>query len=270
VYHTFGTQVTIVEAMPNILPFMDSELASLLRKSLERRGIKILTNAKVKSVKQSSVEVEVGTEMSTYHADIILTAVGRKAETTALELDKIKLAHDKGRIKVNTYMQTNIQNIYAIGDCLGQIMLAHVASAQGELAAEHALGHKGSLNIATNPSCVYTNPEFAGVGITEEEAKAQKIAYAVGKFPMAANGKALIENNGEGMVKVIVGKEYNEILGVHILGPRATDLIAQSALAIGLEATAEDFVATIHAHPTIAEAIREAVMAVNKCAIHSI
>ena len=268
VYHTFGAELTIIEAMPNILPFMDGELATALKKSLEKRGIKILTGAKVKAVGKSYVEVESGGKTTNYEADIVLTAVGRRAETAALGLDVIKLAHDNGRITVDKYMRTNIPGVYAIGDCLGQIMLAHLASAQGELAAEHAMGHKGALNEATNPSCVYTNPEFAGVGITEEEAKAKKLDYVVGKFPMTANGKALIENGGEGIIKVIAGKEYGEILGVHILGPRATDIIAQSALAIGLEATTEDFIAAIHAHPTLAEAVREAVMAVNNSAIH--
>ena len=271
-YHTFGTQVTVVEAMPSILPFMDGELATMLRKSIEKRGIQVLTNAKVQAINKSgsiaSVEVEQNGKATAFEADVVLMAVGRKADTKSLELDKVKLVHDNGRITVNDHMQTNLPGVYAIGDCLGQVMLAHVASAQGETAAEHAMGHNAAYNGFSNPSCVYTSPEFAGVGLTEDQAKARKLDYTVGRFPMAANGKALIENGGEGIVKIIVGKEFREILGVHILGPRATDLISECALAIGMEATAEDIVATIHAHPTVAEAVREAVMAASNSAIH--
>ena len=159
-------------------------------------------------------------------------------------------------------------NIYAIGDCLGKVMLAHVASAQGEVAAENALGEAAVYDGKTNPSCVYTDPEFAGVGLTEEKAKEEGIAYQVGKFPLMANGKALIMNGGEGMIKFIIGKEYGEVLGVHILGPRATDLIGECALAIGMEATVDEIYATIHAHPTVTEAVREEALAATKRAIH--
>ena len=271
-YHAFGTKVTIVEALPKILPLMDGELAAALKKSMEKRGITIMTSVKVMSVKKSNncsvVEVESEGKPSTLEADVVLVAVGRRTDTESLNLDKAGISHDRGRIKVNEYMQTNKPGVYAIGDCLGQVMLAHVASAQGEIAAENAMGHKASYNGSSNPSCVYTTPEFAGVGVTEEQAKEQKLDYVTGKFPLAANGKALIMNGGEGMVKVLAGREYNEILGVHILGPRATDLIAESALAIGMEATMEDIVAAIHAHPTVGEAVREAVMAAGKSAIH--
>ena len=147
-------------------------------------------------------------------------------------------------------------------------MLAHIASAQGEIAAENAMGECVAYDGKTNPSCVYTNPEFAGVGMTEEQVKQAGIAYHVGKFPLMANGKALIMNGGEGMIKCIIGDTYQEILGVHILGPRATDLIGECALAIGLEATVEDIYATIHAHPTVTEAVREATLAATKRAIH--
>jgi dihydrolipoamide dehydrogenase len=271
-YHTFGTKVTIVEAMPNILPLMDGELAAMVRKNMEKRGIKILTSVKVMAVKKSNdcaaVEIDAGGKPDTLEADVVLVAVGRRTDTESLGLDKAGIAHDRGRITVNEHMRTNLPHVYAIGDCLGQVMLAHIASAQGEIAAENAMGHNAAYNGSSNPSCVYTNPEFAGVGITEEQAKERKLHYIAGKFPLMANGKALIMNGGEGLIKIIAGKEYNEILGVHILGPRATDLIAEGALAIGLEATMEDIMATIHAHPTVGEAVREAVMAADKRAIH--
>jgi len=163
--------------------------------------------------------------------------------------------------------ETNIPGIYAVGDCTGQIMLAHVASAQGEVAAENALGHISKFDSKTNPSCVYTKPEFASVGLTEEAAKTQGIDYVVGKFSLVANGRAMIMGE-DGMVKIIADKKYKEILGAHILGPRATDLIGEFALAISLEATVDEVIATIHAHPTISEAIKEAALSVEKRAIH--
>ena len=272
VYRSFGSEVTIVELAAEILPFMEQELAVQLRKNLEKRGIDIFTSAAVKAVKKAkqgaSVAVEIKGKLQDVGADLVLVATGRKAEISALDLDKAGIKHENGNVLANEQLQTNLPNVYAIGDCLGQVMLAHVASAQGEVAAEHAMGQNAVYRGGVIPSCVYTSPEFAGVGLTEEQAKAQKKDYIVGKFPMAANGKALIENGGEGMIKVILGKQYKEILGIHILGPRATDLIAECALAISMEATAEDVIQTIHAHPTVAEAVREAIMAAEKMAIH--
>ena len=243
-YSKFGTEVTVVEAAPKLLPMMDGELTAQLRKLMEAKGVKIMTDAKV------------------------LVAVGRRTDTEALHLDAAGIANDRGRITVNDKMETNVPNVYAIGDCLGKVMLAHVASAQGEVAAENALGENAVYNGATNPSCVYTDPEFAGVGLTEEKAKEMGIAYQVGKFPLMANGKSLIMNGGVGSIKFIIGTEYKEVLGVHILGPRATDLIGECALAIGMEATVEDIIAAIHAHPTVTEAVREAALAAEKRAIH--
>ena len=269
VYAAFGTKVTVVEAMPKLLPMMDGELTAMLRGTLEKRGITIMTGAKVLSVDGGSVQVEVNGKKETFKAEKVLVAVGRRTDTEGLNLDGVGIKHDRGRIAVNDRMETNIKGVYAFGDCLGQVMLAHVASAQGEIAAENALGHKAVYDGKTNPSCVYTMPEFAGVGLTEEAAKEKKVDYVVGKFPLAANGKSLIMNGGQGMVKVLAGKEYGEILGVHIFGPRATDLIAESALAIGMEATTDEIIATIHAHPTVAEAVRECALAVEKRAIHT-
>lgn len=271
-YSRFGAKVTVVEAMPKLLPMMDGELTAMLRKKMEASGVTILTEAKVQSVETApvgaKVQVEVGGKVESYEAEKVLVAVGRRTDTEALGLDKVGIAHDRGRITVNDKMETNVPNIYAIGDCLGKVMLAHVASAQGEVAAENALGETAVYDGKTNPSCVYTDPEFAGVGLTEEKAKEEGIAYQVGKFPLMANGKALIMNGGEGMIKFIIGKEYGEVLGVHILGPRATDLIGECALAIGMEATVDEIYATIHAHPTVTEAVREAALAATKRAIH--
>ena len=272
VYSAFGTKVTIVEALPKILPLMDTELSKMLKKSMQEKNIEILTGTKVLSVETTALGAKVNVEMDqgnkSFEAEKVLVAVGRRTYTESLDLAAAGIANDRGRITVNDKMQTNVEGIYAIGDCLGKVMLAHVASAQGEVAAENIMGANKKFNGATSPSCVYTDPEFAGVGLTEEQAKEQNKDYEVGRFPLAANGKALIANGGQGVVKVIKGKEYNEILGVHILGPRATDLIAEAALMIGMEATAEDVIETIHAHPTLTEAVREAVLASEGIAIH--
>ena len=271
-YNAFGTKVTIVEALPKILPLMDGELSKMLKKSMQEKNIEILTGTKVLSVETTALGAKVNVETEqgnkSFEAEKVLVAVGRRTYTESLDLAAAGIANDRGRITVNDKMQTNVEGIYAIGDCLGKVMLAHVASAQGEVAAENIMGANKQFNGATSPSCVYTDPEFAGVGLTEEQAKEQNKDYEVGRFPLAANGKALIANGGQGVVKVIKGKEYNEILGVHILGPRATDLIAEAAIMIGMEATAEDVIETIHAHPTLTEAVREAVLASEGIAIH--
>lgn len=271
-YSAFGTKVTVVEALPKLLPMMDGELTTMLWGIMAKRGVDIITEAKVSSVTGraggADVQVEVRGEKKTFQAEKVLVAVGRRTDTESLQLDKGDIRHDRGRIQVNEYMETSVAGVYAIGDCLGQIMLAHIASAQGEVAAENAMGHKGVFETKTNPSCVYTMPEFAGVGLTEESAKEKGIEYGVGSFPMFANGKALIANGGVGAVKILYGKKYNEVLGVHILGPRATDMIGEAALAIGLEATVEEIIQTIHAHPTVTEAVREAALAAQKRAIH--
>ncbi len=271
-YSKFGTEVTVVEAAPKLLPMMDGELTAQLRKLMEAKGVRIMTDAKVMSVETAPVGAKVNVELAgkteSFEAEKVLVAVGRRTDTAALNLDAVGIANDRGRITVNDRMETSVPGVYAIGDCLGKVMLAHVASAQGEVAAENALGEDAVYSGATNPSCVYTDPEFAGVGLTEEQAKEQGIEYQVGKFPLAANGKSLIMNGGTGNIKFIIGKEYKEVLGVHILGPRATDLIGECALAIGMEATVEDVIATIHAHPTVTEAVREAALASEKRAIH--
>lgn len=270
-YSGFGTKVTVIEALPKLLPLMDGELTSLLSMSMKNRGIDILTNAKVLSVEnlpsgvKATIETEAGEK--TFEAEKVLVAVGRRVATEELNLEAAGIAHDRGKILVDEFMKTTAEGVYAIGDCLGKVMLAHVASAQGETAAENIMGTPKRYDGRTNPSCVYTEPEFSGVGLTEEQAKEQNIEYEVGKFPLSSNGKALIMG-GEGIVKVIVGKEYKEILGVHILGPRATDLIGEGALAIGMEAAVEDLIETIHAHPTLTEAVREAVLASENIALH--
>lgn len=271
-FANFGVKVQVVEATSKILPLMDEKMSADLRGYLEKDGIEIFTDAKVLEVKKNGatndVIVELAGEKKVFSAEKVLVAVGRRTETEDLGLDKYGIANDRGRITVNEYMETSKEDVYAIGDCVGQIMLAHIASAMGEIAVENAMGERKVFDAKTNPSCVYTNVEFAGVGFSEGDLEKKGVSYNVGTFPLVGNGKALIENGGKGSIKVLTSKEYGEILGVHILGPRATDLIAEAALVIGLEMTADEVIETIHAHPTLAEATREAVMATEKRAIH--
>ncbi len=271
-YSTLGCKITIIEMLDEILPMMDGELTKSIRSKLSKKGVEINTGAKVMSFKDNGSNVDVTVQMSdgktkVFSGEKALISIGRRTNTQTIGLDKAGIVNDRGRITVNNKMETNVPGIYAIGDCVGQIMLAHIASTQGEVAAENALGHNNIFDSKTNPSCVYTKPEFASVGLTEEEAKAKGIDYVVGKFPLAANGRAMIMGE-DGMIKIIAGKEYKEILGAHILGPRATDLIHELALAIQMEATIDEVIATIHAHPTVAEAIKEAALSVDKRAIH--
>jgi dihydrolipoamide dehydrogenase len=271
VFSAFGTEITIIEMMEEILPLMDREIAQLTRKDLEAKGIAIHTGAKVLSVedrkKTAAVSVELDGETRIFDAEKVLVSVGRRANTADLNLDAAGVGTDRGRIVVDAAQRTSREGIFAIGDCSSAVLLAHVASDQGEIAAENALGHPAAYDDNVIPSCVYTDPELGSVGLTEEQAKAQGIGYKVGRFPLAANGKTLI-TGGHGLVKIIADEHYGEILGVHIIGPRATDLITEGALAIKLESTLDELIATIHAHPSIGEAVREAALAAQGRAIH--
>ena len=238
-------------------------------------GMEFHLECPVQSVEDSPVGAKVvckdksGNTVS-FEAEKVLVAIGRKANTAGLDLAAGKIDNDKGRILVNDKMETNVPGVYAIGDCVfGHAQLAHTASAMGEVASENICGLEAHYCEKTNPTCVYMEPEAASVGLTEEQCKAQGIAYKVGKFPMSANGKALILNGGEGLVKIIAGKKYGEILGMHIIGPRATDLIAEGALAIEGEMTLDEIIDTIHSHPTVTETMREAALNAEKRAIHT-
>jgi dihydrolipoamide dehydrogenase len=272
IYSALGCKVTIVEMLPAILPLIDAEVTKLLAATLQRQGVAIYTSAQVKTITDSGRTAQVrvkprdGQEIDLI-TEKVLVCVGRKVNTAGLNLSAAGIKADKGKIVVDDRMRTNVKGIYAIGDCTGGSMLAHVASVQGEIAAENALGHKHTFDLKTCPSCVYTNPEIAAVGLTEKQASEQGLEYTVGRFPLAANGKSLIMG-GLGLIKLIAGKQYGEILGVQIIGLRATDLIAECALAIRMEATLDEFAATIHAHPTVSEAVREAALAAEGRAIH--
>jgi dihydrolipoamide dehydrogenase len=270
--NALGCHITIVEALSRLAPTLDGEIAAQLAKSLDKQGITLLMNHRVVRVEDGDacarVVVEHDGQETTLEAPRLLCAVGRRPYIDGLGLEAAGIRFEGNRILVDERQETNIPGIYAIGDCVGQVMLAHTASAQGEVAAENAMGHSRTYRPGCVPSGVYAFPEAAGAGLTEEEAQAQHIAYHVGRFPLAANGRALITNGGEGMVKVLVGDELNALLGVHIIGPNAMEMIGEAAAAISLEATVEDLTETIHAHPTVTEAIREAALAAEHRAIH--
>ena len=274
-YAAFGTKITVVEAMDHMLPMLDGDLTKIGVEHMKKMGMEFHLECPVQAVESSSVGAKVicknkAGETVSFEAEKVLVAIGRKANTAMLDLDAGKLDNDRGRIKVNDKMETSVPGVYAIGDCvMGYAQLAHTASAMGEVAAENICGHEVHYDEFTNPTCVYIEPEAASVGLTEEQCKAKGIAYKVGKFPMSANGKALILNGGEGLVKLIAGAKYGEILGMHIIGPRATDLISEGALAIRLEATVDELISTIHSHPTVTETLREAALNVEKRAIHT-
>ena len=273
-YAAFGTKISVVEAMDHMLPMLDGDLTKIGVAHMKKMGMEFHLECPVQSVEPSPIGAKVvcrdksGKTVS-FEAEKVLVAIGRRANTESLHLDAGQIKNDRGRIIVNDKMETSVPGVYAIGDCVfGRAQLAHTASAMGEVAAENIMGIPAVYDEKTNPTCVYMEPEAASVGLTEEQCRAQGIDYKVGKFPMSANGKALILNGGEGLVKIIAGKEYGEILGMHIIGPRATDLICEGALAIGGEMTLDELIATIHSHPTVTETIREAALSAEKRAIH--
>lgn len=274
-YRAFGTKITVVEALDHMLPMLDGDLTKIGVAHMKKMGMEFNLECPVQSVEDSPVGAKVvcknkAGETVSFEAEKVLVAIGRRANTASLDLEAGKLENDRGRIIVNDKMETSVPGVYAIGDCVfGHAQLAHTASAMGEVAAENICGIEAHYDEKTNPTCVYIEPEAASVGLTEEKCKAQGIEYKVGKFPMSANGKALILNGGEGLVKIIAGKEYGEILGMHIIGPRATDLIAEGALAISEEMTLDEIINTIHSHPTVTETMREAALQAEKRAIHT-
>lgn len=268
-----GCRVTIVEALDRLAPNLDGEIAAQLLKALSAQGIGIYLQHKVTSVAdgetEATVTAEEGGREKTFTAEKVLCCVGRRPYTEGLAPEAGGLRTERGKLLVDEYLETAVPGVYAIGDCIGQVMLAHTASAQGEAAAENAMGaRRKNYRPEEVPSCVYSFPETAGVGFTEEQLKAAGKAYHAARFPLSANGRALIVSGGEGLVKVLVGDELDEVLGVHIIGPHATEMIGEAAIALRLEATAEEVIDTIHAHPTVTEAVREAFLAADGRAIH--
>ncbi|MBI3449160.1 MAG: dihydrolipoyl dehydrogenase [Acidobacteria bacterium] len=279
VFNRFGSRVTLVEMLPRILPIEDEECSAELEKALRKRKITILTGVTAEGfeVSASSVKMRATAPDGTstpLEAEILLVAVGRRPVTDGLNLEATKAVVEKGFIKVDPFMRSAEPGLYAIGDVVAMEggphpQLAHVASAEGVLAAEHIAGREAHpLNYGQIPSCTYCEPEVASVGISERKARERGFDVKVGKFPWTALGKAKILGASEGFVKIVSEAKYGEILGVHIVGPHATDLIAEAVVAMKAEATVDELVHTVHAHPTLAEGIHEAAEGVLGSYIH--
>ncbi len=264
-YHSFGTKVTIVEMLPQILPGEDEEIVSLLRRKWEKEGIKIYTESKVTGIYSKDAETR-KVKISTPKGELeilskkVLISVGRKAYTSGLNLKGIGIEQENDKIKVDEYLRTNLKGIYSAGDCIGGYLLAHVASMEAECAVENALGGNLKMDYTAVPRCIFTYPEIGGAGLTEKEALDKGFKIKTGRFPFIANGRALAEDETEGMVKIIADEKSDKILGCIIMGNRGTDLIAELALGIKMGTKLKDLIETIHAHPTLAEAVRESAL----------
>ncbi len=272
-YRTYGSEVTVIEMLPHILPNEDEEISTTLEKSLSKYGIQISTASTVKEINvqngKGKVKFSSPSGESEIEGEKILISIGVMGNSENLGLEKIGVAVEKGFIKVNDKMETNIKGIYAIGDITGPPLLAHVASAQGVHAVETIAGRElEPLSYEDMPRATYCHPQVASFGLTEAQAKERGFKVKVGKFPFLGNGKAIALDDYEGMVKLVVDQEFGEILGAHIIGPEASELLADIRMAKQLEYSAEDVARTVHAHPTLSEAIMEAALAVGEGAIH--
>ena len=273
VYGAYGVQVTVLEALPRVLPLEDEEASAQVARVFSRRGMTVRTGVKVRAVKPDaegvSVEVEAEGKTDKLRADQVLMAVGRAARTRGLGLEGLGVAMERGFVKVSPTMETSVQGIYAIGDMAGNQLLAHKAMAEGVVAAEAIAGRAPRpVGYGNVPSCTYCRPQVASIGLSEARARAGGREITVGRFPFTANGKAVALGETEGFLKVVGDKSTGEILGVHIVGPEATELIHEFAVGRTLEATLEELIHTIHAHPTLSEAALEATLAALGQAIH--
>lgn len=274
-FDTYGTEVTLVEMLPRIVPLEDKEISETLQRVFKKRGIKVLTETKVEALITSKQGIEVklsqNGEKQTISAQKVLLAIGRSPNSENLGLENLNIEVEKGFVKVSDEFRTNLENIYAAGDLIGPPLLAHVASAESIAAVEGMFGVSSGvyLNYDTIPSCTYCQPQVASVGLTEEKAREKGYEVKVGKFYYRANGKALAGGESEGLVKVVTEGKYGEILGVHIIGAEATELIAEPGLAKSIEATYQDLGKAVHSHPTLSEMIMEAAKAADGLAIHS-
>jgi dihydrolipoamide dehydrogenase len=273
IFQMFGAKVTVIEMMPHIMPGTDPEISTAMQKILNSHGIKIHTNAKLKKIQRNgpelSVNFEKGEAQETLNADAVLVAVGRKPRIDGLNLDRIGVRLDaKGAIAVNQFLETSVSGIYAVGDVAGGLMLAHKATAEGECAAVNIVEGPHEMSYAAVPSVMYTYPEMAAVGLTEAQAKEKYGEILVGRFPMAANGRAVLSGAQQGFVKVVAEMETEIIVGASFVCPEAGHLVGEATLAIQMEATLDEIAETIHAHPTLSEAFREAVLDAKGEAIH--
>jgi dihydrolipoamide dehydrogenase len=275
VWRRLGSQVTVVEFLDRILPGMDNEVCRQSQRILEKQGIVFKLGSKVTGVDSSGavlkakVEPAKGGAAETIEADVVLVAIGRVPYTEGLGLDEAGVKKDnRGRVIVDTHYATSVKGIYAIGDVIAGPMLAHKAEDEGMAVAEILAGQAGHVNYDVIPGVIYTFPEIASVGKTEEELKEAGVAYNAGKFPFTANGRAKANHQTDGFVKILADAKTDRVLGVHIVGSDAGNMIAEAAVAMEFGAAAEDIARTCHAHPTLPEAVKEAALAVAKRAIH--
>jgi dihydrolipoamide dehydrogenase len=268
VYARLGTEVTVVEAFDSIVPAMDADLRAGLFKSLQKQGLKFHLSTKVTEAKVSGSKVMVKAtdkdgKTLDWEVDYVLVCVGRKPFTAGLGLEDVGIkVDDKGRIPVDGNFRTTAEGVYAVGDVIDGPMLAHKASEEGVVCVELMKGHKPVLNYVAIPAVVYTWPEMASVGLTEDEVKAKGYTYRVAKFPFLANGRAISMNDTEGFTKIIIDEKTDRILGGHILGPNASEMIHEFTVALEMGATAEDLARITHAHPTLSESVKEAALGV--------
>ena len=272
-YNSMGTEVTVVEYQPNIVPVEDEEISKQLERSFKKAGINILTSAEVTSVDTSGAGVKATVKTAkgeqVIEADIVLSAVGIKSNIENIGLEEVGIITDRDKILVNEYYQTNIPGYYAIGDVTPGQALAHVASAEGILCVEKIAGmHVEPIDYGNIPGCTYCSPEIASVGMTEKQAKEKGYDIKVGKFPFSASGKAKASGNSDGFVKVIFDAKYGEWLGCHMIGAGVTDMIAEAVVARKLETTGHEILKAVHPHPTMSEAVMEAVAAAYDEVIH--
>ncbi len=272
IFNSFGCKITVVEMAPFILPPMDREISRRLTPMLKKQGINIYTGTVVKEIRRQDqlIVTLAGKKSEQLAVDMVLLATGRSPNLNGVSLDRLGVHHDGRRIMVNEHMETNLPGIYAVGDVTGGTMLAHVAAAEGMVAADNCMGQPREFDFRAVPACIFTYPEVAAVGMTEQEAKKEYGNITVSKFSFSANGKALTLGEGMGITKMVVHSETGQILGVHILGPQATELIAEAALAINARLTAQEVADTIHAHPTLAETLVEAAHGVEGKPIHAL
>lgn len=272
-YHTIGTQVTLVEFMPNVVPVEDEEVSKQLERSFKKSGMKVMTSSTVESVDTSgdlckvTVKTKKGEEI--IEAEIVLSAVGISTNLEGLGLEETGVAVDKGKVVVDEFYKTSVDGVYAIGDIVNGPALAHVASHEGILCVEKIAGkHVEPMNYGNIPGCTYTQPEIASVGMTEKAAREAGYDIKVGKFPYSASGKASAAGSKEGFVKVIFDAKYGEWLGAHMIGDNVTEMIAEVVVARKLETTGEEIIKAVHPHPTMSEAVMEAVAAAYDEVIH--
>ncbi len=275
VWSRLGAEVEVVEFLDHITPGMDKEISSEFMKILKKQGIKFNMQNKVETIKKNKSGVVVSTvdkegNKNNFESDVVLISVGRKANSEGLNLETIGVElDDRKRIKTDKSFKTNLENIYAIGDVISGPMLAHKAEDEGIAVAENIAGQSGHVNYDTIPGVVYTTPEVAAIGKTEEQLKDSKMKYKVGKFSFMANSRAKAIDDAEGFVKILADEKTDKVLGAHIIGPHAGELIAEIGVAMEFGASSEDIARTCHAHPTFSEAVKEAALSVDKRAIHS-